>query len=63
MVVQMPPARPYCVGDVAYKVANTSSSTQIKLLPVTWVDGKWVPSQLGKVMFRDKAILATCKKL
>lgn len=38
-----------------YRVTKTSSHIIVKLVPVTYVNGEWVTSQLGVVLFKDKS--------
>lgn len=52
IVVAMGPNRQYVIGDTAYRFnLQPHQDPYITGHPVTWIDGKWIYSQLAKPIF------------
>jgi len=45
--------RLYAIGDTAYRYIYRQHSQFAKLIPVTYIDGKWQETQLSKVIYKE----------
>lgn len=56
VIVLMGENRIYAIGDIAYRVHAKNNGTLnpfCRLNPVTWIDGAWRHSQLGKTIIAN----------